>query len=324
MAIKNIQNVVVAGVTGNLGPAVLNALVASGRFKITVFTRPKVKGEVEIPSPSSTTTPIPIPANGNSISNSNVQTVEVNYDSIDNLTTHLTAHSADAVVSLLPHTAPDKQTNLIQAAVAAGVTRFIPSEFGSDLDNPINRAAPAFKGKVAAQELLKGLAAENKISYTIIYNGAFLDWGLTYEFPIDVSKRTAVLHDGGERVYSTTTQPTVGNAVVNVLTLPEETKNRVVRIAEANVTIKQLLSLVQDVIGHEGWTVTETKIDQEVETAWTLIKKGVFNGESMMPFIYRAVWGSREMEMGMTAREKLDRYSIETAMQLGATLLLPL
>ncbi|KAL4994502.1 hypothetical protein BDV10DRAFT_176695 [Aspergillus recurvatus] len=291
MAIKNIQNVVIAGVTGNLGPAILHALTTSGLFKVTVFTRPKAKDEAKIPSPSSTTAPIPVPVDANGVPKSNIQTVQVNYDSIDNLTTHLAANSTDAVVSLLPHTAPEKQTNLIQAAVAAGVSRFIPSEFGSDLDNPVNRAAPAYKGKVAVQELLKGLAAENKISYTIMYNGAFLDWGLTHGFPIDISKRTAVLHDGGKRVYSTTTQPTIGNAVVSVLARPEETKNRVVRIAEANVTIKQLLSLVQEVIGDEGWTVTETNIDQEVEKAWTLIKQGVFSFESMMPFIYRAGWG---------------------------------
>ncbi|KAL4735049.1 hypothetical protein BDV11DRAFT_196956 [Aspergillus similis] len=301
MVIKNIQNVAVAGVNGNLGPAVLHALTTSGLFRITVLTRLKASSEAGIRSPSSTTAPIAVPVNSGGNGNGNgssigiskpsMQTVQVDYDSVDDLTTHLTAHSINAVVSLLPHTAPDKQTNLIQAAVAAGVYRFIPSEFGSDLDNPVNRAAPTYKGKVTIQELLKGLAAENKISYTIIYNGAFLDWGLTHGFPIDIDKRTAVLYDGGERVYSTTTQPTIGNAVVSVLAHPEETKNRVVRIAEANVTIKQLLSLVQEVIGDENWTVTETDIDQEVEKAWALIKKGVFSFESMMPFIYRAGWG---------------------------------
>ncbi|CBF82374.1 hypothetical protein AN9181.2 [Aspergillus nidulans FGSC A4] len=301
MATKNIQNVAVAGVNGNLGPAVLHALITSGLFKITIFTRLKAENDAGIRSPSSTSAPIQVPvnSNGNCSDSGNstgtpkpsIQTLPVNYDSVDDLTTHLTAHSIHAVVSLLPHTAPDKQMNLIQAAVAAGVYRFIPSEFGSDLDNPVNRAAPTYKGKVNIQELLKRLAAENKISYTIIYNGAFLDWGLTHAFPIDVGKRTAVLYDGGERVYSTTTQPTIGHAVVSVLANPEETKNRVVRIAEANVTIKQLLSLVQEVVGDKDWTVNETDIDQEVEKAWALIKQGVFSFESMMPFIYRAGWG---------------------------------
>ncbi|KAL4762243.1 aromatic alcohol reductase [Aspergillus foveolatus] len=301
MATKNIQNVAVAGVNGNLGPAVLHALTTSGLFKITIFTRLKAESEAGTRSPSSASAPIQVPAynnsNGSDSGNSidtpkrSIQTVQVNYDSVDDLTTHLTAHSIHAVVSLLPHTAPNTQTNLIQAAVAAGVYRFIPSEFGSDLDNPVNRAAPTYKGKVTIQELLKGLAAENKISYTIIYNGAFLDWGLTHGFPIDLEKRTAVLYDGGERVYSTTTQQTIGHAVVSVLANPEETKNRVVRIAEANVTIKQLLSLVQEVVGDKDWTVTETDIDQEIDKAWALIKKGVFSFESMMPFIYRAGWG---------------------------------
>ncbi|KAL4771065.1 hypothetical protein BDW60DRAFT_191419 [Aspergillus nidulans var. acristatus] len=298
---KNIQNVAVAGVNGNLGPAVLHALTTSGLFRITIFTRLQANSEAGTRFPSSTSAPIQVPVNDNrndkGSDNSigtpkpSIQTVQVDYDSVDDLTTHLTAHSIHAIVSLLPHTAPDKQTNLIQAAVAAGVYRFIPSEFGSDLDNPVNRAAPTYKGKVTIQELLKGLAAENKISYTIIYNGAFLDWGLTHGFPIDIEKRTAVLYDGGERVYSTTTQPMIGHAVVSVLTHTEETKNRVVRIAEANVTIKQLLSQVQEVVGDKDWTVTEMDIEQEVEKAWALIKKGVFSFESMMPFIYRAGWG---------------------------------
>ncbi|KAL4812473.1 hypothetical protein BDW67DRAFT_193636 [Aspergillus spinulosporus] len=306
MAIKNIQNVAVAGVNGILGPAVLHALTTSGLFRITIFTRLKPESEAGTRSPSSTSAPIQVPVSnngdGNRTGNSagipkpSIETVQVNYDSVDDLTTHLSAHSIHAVVSLLPHTAPDKQTNLIHAVVAAGVYHFIPSEFGSDLDNPVNRAAPPYKGKVTVQELLKGLAAENKISYTIVYNGAFLDWGLTHGFPIDIAKRTAVLHDGGERVYSTTTLATIAHAVVSVLAHPEETKNRVVRIADANITIKQLLSLVQEVVGHEDWAVTETDIDQEVEKAWALIKKGVFSFESMMPFIYRAGWDELDAE----------------------------
>ncbi len=44
----------------------------------------------------------------------------------------------DAVISMLPITALDQQGPLIEAAIAAGVKRFIPSEYGSDSTVSLN------------------------------------------------------------------------------------------------------------------------------------------------------------------------------------------
>ncbi|KAL4948561.1 hypothetical protein BDW69DRAFT_189152 [Aspergillus filifer] len=262
-----IRNVVLAGISGNLGPAILSAVSSSSLFTVTVFTR----------AGSSTNFP------------DNVKSTEVNYDSIDDLTSKLSGQ--DAVVSTISHTAGAAQTNLIRAAAAAGVSRFVPSEFGSDLDNPINRPAPAYAPKIAAQELLKSLAEEGKISYTFVYNGAFLDWGLKVGFPVSPARKTAALHDGGERKYSTTTLPGVGQAVVGVLKNPEETKNRVVRVAEANTTLKDLLALSQEVVGADGWDVSTPSVDEQIAQAGELLKQGVHSREAIMPFIFRAIWG---------------------------------
>ncbi|KAL4790125.1 hypothetical protein BDV19DRAFT_349030 [Aspergillus venezuelensis] len=262
-----IRNVVLAGISGNLGPAILHAVSSSGLFNVTVFTR----------SGSTTTFP------------SNVKTIEVNYDSTEDLTTKLSGQ--DAVVSTISHTAGAAQTNLIRAAAAAGISRFLPSEFGSDLDNPINRPAPSYAPKIAAQELLKSLAEEGKISYTFVYNGAFLDWGLKVGFPISPARKTAALHDGGERRYSTTTLPGVGQAVVGVLKNPEETKNRVVRVSEASTTLKDLLALAQEVVGSDGWDISTPSVDEQVAHGEELLKQGVHSREAIMPFIFRAIWG---------------------------------
>ncbi|GFF59310.1 hypothetical protein IFM46972_11348 [Aspergillus udagawae] len=262
-----LRNIVLAGVSGNLGPAILTAVSSSPSFAVTVFTRPGSSPAV----PSA------------------VKTVEVNYDSIDDLTVKL--RGQDAIVSTIPPTAAAAQTNLIHAAVAAGVPRFLPSEFGGDLDNPINREAPTFAAKVEAQGLLKSLAVKGKITYTVVYTGAFLDWGLRVGFPVDPRNKKATLHDGGERLYTTTTLGGVGKAVVGVLTHPEGTKNRVLRVGEAVTTIKELLALSQEVVGNEGWTITEPDTAEEAEKALAKIKQGVFTLDTMMPFVYRAVWG---------------------------------
>ncbi|KAL2824245.1 hypothetical protein BDW59DRAFT_87369 [Aspergillus cavernicola] len=263
-----IRNVVLAGVSGNLGPTILAAVSASPLFTVTVFTRPGS-------TPS-------LPAG--------VKSVPVNYNSIDELAQHLKGQ--DAVISAIPPTAAQQQTNLIHAAVAAKVSRFLPSEFGSDLDNAANRAAPVYGPKIAAQELLKALAAEGKISYTIVYNGAFLDWGLKVGFPLDPRKKVAALHDGGERLYSTTTLGAVGKAVVGVLSKPEETKDRVVRVGEAATTLKEVLALAQEIVGSDGWAVTEPDTTEEAEKALVKIKQGVLTGETIMPFIFKAIWGA--------------------------------
>ncbi|OGE47782.1 hypothetical protein PENARI_c037G05249 [Penicillium arizonense] len=262
-----LRNIVLAGVSGNLGPAILSAVSSSPSINVTVFTRPG----------SSPTVP------------SGVKTVEVNYDSVDDLTKNL--NGQDAIVSTIPPTSATAQTNLIHAAVAAGVKRFLPSEFGSDLHNPLNRAAPVYADKIKVQELLSSLAAEGKITYTVVYNGMFLDWGLQFGFPVNLRKKTAVLHDGGERLYTTTTLAGVGKAVVGILSHPEETKNRVVRVGEAVTTIKELLALSQDIVGGEEWTITKPDTAKEAEKALVKIKQGVFSHETILPFIYRAVWG---------------------------------
>ena len=91
--------VVVAGATGNLGPSVVKELVDAG-FQVTTLSQ---SGKTEgLPS--------------------NVKTIKVDYSSQDSLTEVF--KSQDAVVSLLPD--HGTQNGLIDAAIAAGVKRFIP------------------------------------------------------------------------------------------------------------------------------------------------------------------------------------------------------
>jgi NmrA-like family len=65
-----------------------------------------------------------------------------------------------------------KQRTIIDAAVEAGVSRFIPSEFGFDLTTPFNSRQPAYKMKVAIEHHLKEVVSSNpSFSYTLISNG---------------------------------------------------------------------------------------------------------------------------------------------------------
>src|SRR5690242_16544214 len=103
--------VAVAGATGNVGIPILKELLAAG-FSVTALTRQGSSSASKLPS------------------DANLTVKEVDFTSVPSLTEALKGHFA--VVSTLATIAVGSQDLLIDAAAAAGVTRFIPSEFGSD------------------------------------------------------------------------------------------------------------------------------------------------------------------------------------------------
>lgn len=254
--------------TGNLGPAILNHLLNAG-FQVTVLTR------------KSSTHSFP----------SSVRAIPVDYDSLDSLTNALKGQ--DAVVSTLGAAALDKQqVLLVEAAAKAGVKRFIPSEFGADTLNDKVAALPVFRNKLAVHDALKKEAVSGGMTYTIICTGPFLDWGIAVGLVMNLKEKSISLVDGGDRVFSTTTLPTIGKAVAGVLKHPEDTKDRAVFVQDTALTLKELATMGKKATGPEGWKETVVPVDGLLEQAWAEMKKeqpdpNVF----VYNFIKAAIWG---------------------------------
>lgn len=122
-----------------------------------------------------------------------VNIVEVNYNDENALRKAL--RNQDAVVSCLGDVpaALQAQKSLLVASLAAGVKRFVPSEFGSDTTNRHVRSYPFFRAKVEHQRLLRQAASTYRdFSYSLLITGPFLDWGLSkVPFIINVGSKTA-------------------------------------------------------------------------------------------------------------------------------------
>ncbi|KAJ4421078.1 hypothetical protein N0V82_003982 [Gnomoniopsis sp. IMI 355080] len=247
---ETITKVAVAGATGNLGPAIVEQLVSAG-FAVTALTR---KGGART-----------FPAG--------VSAVEVDYDSVDSLVAAL--QGQDAVVSTLNDAFVPAQLKLIEAASQAGVKRYIPSEFGCDTLNPKTAALPVFSGgKIVVQKALREKAEAGSLSYTLVVNGPFLDWGLMVGFLIDVKNKQAKLYDGGDRVFSATTLADIGKAVAGVLRKLAETKNRAVYVQSAATTLKALVAAGKKASGQpEAWTETVVPVDDLQAEAFAELKK---------------------------------------------------
>ena len=92
----------------------------------------------------------------------------------------------NVVVRTIGNTGLDNQIPLIDAAVAAGVKRFIPGELGADPEHPKNKPLPFYIRKLRILDHLKAKAEENPdFSYTRITTHAFLDRGITEAYLLD-------------------------------------------------------------------------------------------------------------------------------------------
>lgn len=91
---------------------------------------------------------------------------------------HLTEalRGQDAVLCLISASALDLEAVIVDAAAAAGVKWFIPSEFGHDTtDEGLVSMLPVLKGKTRITAQLDSKAAQG-LHWTAIVTGLFLDW----------------------------------------------------------------------------------------------------------------------------------------------------
>ena len=152
-----IKKVVLIGAGGNIGPYALRGLDQAG-FDVTILSRQ-----------SSTST----------FQDHKVVKVSDSYPHAELVATF---KGQDAIVSTFTVTGAGKlmagtgegQEKFFGAAIEAGISRFIPSEYGGD-----NRNAAAFEISPLYADKLKILkylqARQDKISWTAVFTGPFFD-----------------------------------------------------------------------------------------------------------------------------------------------------
>lgn len=185
---------------------------------------------------------------------SNHKVINVDLESHDSLVNAFKGQ--DAVVASLGAPAIHLQPKIVDAAIAAGVKRFIPSEFGSNtLDPKVNARVPIFAPKIAAVDYLK--TKEDSISWSALINGPFFDWALKVGFlGFNAQTKTAKLIDGGVAKFSTTNLDTIGLAIAKILLNPELTKNQYVAVTSFITSQSEVLAIAEKLSG-EKWKVEE-------------------------------------------------------------------
>ena len=255
-----------------MGSHILSALSLSGRYELTVLVR------------SDSHPPL----------THGVAVVQVDYDSDQSLRSALQGH--DVLVSALGKKALCLQPRLIDAAVAVGVERIIPSEYGGNLRNPKTRQFPTYRSKVLVEELLERHHLHSGISYSFIYNNCFLDWGIsaTGGTLLNPSTRSVRLYDGGDVKFSATTMATVGRAVVAVLDHYDETANRTVYVHDIVITQNQLLEMAREATSGDGgkdWDCSDVDTAAAEAASYTAFEKNPADPTIFYGFAIRGAFG---------------------------------
>jgi putative NADH-flavin reductase len=251
----SIKNVAVIGGGGNLGPAIVQALL-DAKFNVTILSRPE----------SEKTFPSAAPV------------LKIDYTSAEALAEAFKGQ--DAVVSVIAGPGIPLQPSIIDAAVKAGVKRFIPSEFGVNtrsLDRD-SGAAKILAGKIKSVDHLEAVAAANpNFTWTGLATSLFFDWGLKVgSLGYKAADKTVTIVDSGDEPFTGTNLPTIGLAVVSVLQHLPETANKYLDISSFKTTQNEILSIFEHETGSK-WTVTKVKSEDVLKEGNEKLAKGDFS-----------------------------------------------
>ncbi|KAJ5594300.1 uncharacterized protein N7459_000508 [Penicillium hispanicum] len=250
---SSLKNVAIVGASGSIGSIILNSLIASSKFTITVVTRKE--SEAVFPS--------------------NVTVVKSDYSEADLETAF---KGKDAVISAVGALGFGEQKKFVDAAIRAGVKRFIPSEFSSSWeDEAVLQLLPLFGVKKELVGYLKSKESEG-LTWTGIATSGLFDWGLGNGFlEFNIADRTATIWDGGRKSFTLTNEETLGQSVISVLEHPQETSNRYLYVASVETTQQDILVALENATGAK-WTVNETTTDSQVEEGQKKLQAGDFGG----------------------------------------------
>ena len=236
---SSIKKVIVIGASGSVGPFIVSSLLENG-FTVSVLTR----------TTSSATFP------------STVAVHRTDYSSASLLEAF---KGQDAVVSTIATFSTHQQSDIIDAAITAGVKRFVPSEYGVDTSLPqVAELLPPALPKQQTVEYLRSKEASG-LSWTGVIVGGFFDW--TFKFPglmgWDLTGRKATVFDGGDVEYEETNVAQIGRAVAAALSADhvEQTKNTYIYINSFTITQNQVLAILEELTGDKFTVSHETKVD---------------------------------------------------------------
>ncbi|KAH6639928.1 NmrA-like family protein [Truncatella angustata] len=229
------KNILLIGATGSIGSYVLEALKNEPTFTLTLLQRTSSKAK--------------LPAY--------IRVISIT-DSYPTEELIAAFKDQDVVVNCMTTLSVSDQFRMIDAAIAAGVKRYVPTEYGLNNLRPDAQALNVvFHDKGKVQEHLRTKAAESAIEWMSISCGMWLKWSMAHSFlGMHIQEKKFVFWDDGEGLFSCTTEENTAAGLVQALKKAEETKNTNIYLSDFAISQKHLLEAIERIQGVKYATET--------------------------------------------------------------------
>jgi hypothetical protein len=238
------KNILLIGAGGSIGSIVFEALLKEPTLTVTVLRRQSSNADLPSVIPA-----ITVP------------------DTYPTEALVKAFKGQDVVINCMTSLSVGEQYRLIDAAITAGVRRYVPSEYGlNNMRSDAQALNQVFKDKGLVQTYLR--SKEEVIEWMSVSCGMWIKWSMQRDFlGMHIKDKRFVFWDDGDGYFSCTTEENTALGLINALIkTPDETKNRNVFLSDFAVTQKELLAEIEKQTGSPfsvGRIDTKTYIQEQ-------------------------------------------------------------
>lgn len=205
----------------------------------------------------------------------------------------------DVVVSALPNPRLASDKIWINAAIAAGVKRIVPSEYSTNMDNKLAQKLPIITDKVEIRKYIEELGSSGKIEWSSVNNGPFfVPWiWLSGWMGPNPKTKTATYHDGGYAFVGTSTLDRIGEGVAASLTAENaaKTKNKTSYVYSTALSERKVTEIVSKLLDGVSFEEKNLNIEQLTKDAFAAHEKDPKNDDHLhnfyIPFCFGEGYG---------------------------------
>lgn len=225
----------------------------------------------------------------------------------------------DLVISTTAGGDSTQQIGIIDAAIAAGVQRFMPHEFGHDtLNRRISERVLNVAGRAKVIEHLRTVSmASSDFEWVGVATGYTLDTGLIGgNLGFDMQWHSATIHGIGTEIFAVSSLQRVGQVVARVVDCWDKVKNQYMYAAGALTSANEVLRSAEKATQRE-FTVGNYDVNDCIREAQARIERGY--PDSGMFLLERSILYDEELDAAEPFRSRssndvlqLDPESVET------------
>ncbi|KAG9186276.1 hypothetical protein G6011_02832 [Alternaria panax] len=210
----------------------------------------------------------------------------------------------DLIISTMSGGDAEQQIRIIDAAIAAGVNRFIPDEFSHDSENKqIQARIPKYAGRTKVIAHLQKMRKDHPdFEWTAVATGYTLDTQLiSGNMGVDMEWHSATIHGMGTEPFAASSLERVGQVVGRVIAHWNEVKSQYIYAAGVITSANEVLRSAEKATGRD-FTVGNYEVEECIAEGEKRIEKGY--PDSGMFLLERSVLYDETLEASRPFKER--------------------